>query len=324
MSNYVSVDISLSNGIDTVISNNELNLKKCEALLSMAQRNIGASLVQERINLGERIIQNFRQANNKEQARDISSQILEYLGECRTIVKASLQDTPLVKTKEFALEEIEAQRLAISSYIKDVLSTWNNSRAYNLALVHIAEIKEQALEKSWSKEQISQALQELYSKLEQHIAAHDAHSLCHSSTTPQDHKDIDPYEDHELVEPDLTDEESRKHIVKAIFHSLNKAGFVVAKPIKKLLDDGSDIVLIQAARACGNKAEFEVKLNGKLTYKFDHYSGQSCQKDIDQVIPKLTEIYGIKLSNKKVFWSNPDDESATSRPLSPTTRSLNK
>ena len=36
-----------------------------------------------------------------------------------------------------------------------------------------------------------------------------------------------------------------------------------------------------------------------------------------QVLPKLLDIYGVDLSDERVIWENPDDESATSKPITP-------
>jgi hypothetical protein len=52
-----------------------------------------------------------------------------------------------------------------------------------------------------------------------------------------------------------------------------------------------------------------------MSYKFDNYKGQTCQKDMAQVLPKLSEIYGVNLSDERVLWSNPDDVDTEMKPI---------
>ena len=114
----------------------------------------------------------------------------------------------------------------------------------------------------------------------------------------------------------LEDEAVRKEMVKAVYQSLKQAGFTVLNP-KKQGDGDDSVVVIQASRPQGNQANFRVKLDGSVRYEFDNYKGQSCKKDMAQVLPKLSDIYGVDLSDERVIWENPDDESATSKPITP-------
>jgi hypothetical protein len=43
------------------------------------------------------------------------------------------------------------------------------------------------------------------------------------------------------------------------------------------------------------------------------YEGATCKKDIDSFLPKLEQVYGIKLSNERVIWENPDKISKDAR-----------
>jgi hypothetical protein len=70
-----------------------------------------------------------------------------------------------------------------------------------------------------------------------------------------------------------------------------------------------------ARKPSGQRAEFKVTLDGGLPYRFDQYEGKACRKDIDQVIPKLQAIYGIRLSNESGVVETPDRLSDTARPL---------
>ncbi len=103
------------------------------------------------------------------------------------------------------------------------------------------------------------------------------------------------------IDGEIADETVRREVIKAIYQSLRKAGFIVSSP---QLTGG--VVLLRAQKPAGQQAEFTVKLDGGLTFKFDNYEGQKCRKDIDEVTKLLDECYGVKLSGRKVLWSNPD------------------
>lgn len=121
----------------------------------------------------------------------------------------------------------------------------------------------------------------------------------------------------------IEQEAMRREMVKAVYRSLQEAGFNVQKP-KQVKENGRDEVLIAASRPAGNRVLFQIELDGQCTYKFDNYKGQTCQKDIQQVLPKLTDIYGVDLSDARVLWSNPDDEDAEMKPIPSQTQRMNK
>ncbi len=112
----------------------------------------------------------------------------------------------------------------------------------------------------------------------------------------------------------LVDEEVRREMTKAVYKSLKEAGFNVQKP-KRVKANGKDEVVISASRPAGNRAKFKIELDGQCRYEFDNYKGQTCQKDIQQVLPKLSDVYGVDLSEERVIWSNPDDEDAEMKPI---------
>jgi len=112
----------------------------------------------------------------------------------------------------------------------------------------------------------------------------------------------------------LENESIRKEVVKAVYKSLTEAGFIVQKPVWDQ-KNGKDEVVIAASRPSGNRALFQIEVDGKLLYKFDNYKGQTCQKDMQAVLPKLSEVYGVDLSGTRVLWSNPDDEDAEMKPI---------
>ncbi len=108
-------------------------------------------------------------------------------------------------------------------------------------------------------------------------------------------------EESDKVDGEIADETVRREVIKSVYQSLRKAGFIVNNPQRN-----GDVVTLRAQKPMGQQAVFQVKLDGGLTFKFDNYEGQKCRKDIDEVTRLLDECYGVKLSNGKVLWSNPD------------------
>lgn len=117
----------------------------------------------------------------------------------------------------------------------------------------------------------------------------------------------------------VVDESCRREVVHAVYRALEDAGFVTEKP--RLVRDGSsNEVVIRGKRPAGAQAEFKIELSGKLNYKFDHYRGSACKKDIDTVLPRLQSIYGIQLSTERTIWENPDDKDSDAKPQPGMTR----
>ena len=100
----------------------------------------------------------------------------------------------------------------------------------------------------------------------------------------------------------ILDERIRKTTVAGIIKSLKSAGFSVGKP--KITQDG--YVKVLAKKPSGNTALCKVNLEGQFEYKFDSYKGMSCLKDIESFETDLENVYGFKLSDKRVLWENPD------------------
>ena len=124
-------------------------------------------------------------------------------------------------------------------------------------------------------------------------------------------RDVDTLSSHDLqdrlvtesdkVDGRIADETVRREVIKAIYNSLKRAGFIVNAPLL-----AGEVVLLRACKPAGQQAEFSVKLDGGLTFKFDNYEGQKCRQDVDTVTKLLDECYGVKLSNRTVLWENPD------------------
>ncbi|TYC51386.1 hypothetical protein ETQ85_24490 [Zoogloea oleivorans] len=119
------------------------------------------------------------------------------------------------------------------------------------------------------------------------------------------------------------DESQRREVVRAVYQSLQQAGFVVDRP-ELLVSQGEDQVLIRARRPAGAQADFRVNLSGHLSYKFHQYKGKTCEKDIAPVMATLQDAYGISLSDKRVIWVNPDDQDQDARPYPDATQERSK
>lgn len=100
----------------------------------------------------------------------------------------------------------------------------------------------------------------------------------------------------------LIDEETRREVVKSIINSLKLQEFDITKTA---LNEYGE-VLINAKRPSGKKASCKIALNGKMTYRFDHYEGQTCVKDIEKFEKDMEQIYSIKFNDRKQTWENPD------------------
>jgi hypothetical protein len=119
------------------------------------------------------------------------------------------------------------------------------------------------------------------------------------------------------------DESERREVVRAVYQSLQQAGFVVDGP-EHLVSQGQDEVLIRARRPAGAQADFRVNLSGHLSYKFHQYKGKTCERDVTPVMARLQDAYGISLSDKRVIWVNPDDQDQDARPYPDATQEISK
>jgi hypothetical protein len=95
----------------------------------------------------------------------------------------------------------------------------------------------------------------------------------------------------------------RNRVLTAIIKIIKQQGFIVKK---ENVTDMGDYAKISAIKANGERVEFAVYLSGKFAYKFHEYEGLSCEKDIGNFEEQFENIYGVKLENKNIKWSNPD------------------
>jgi hypothetical protein len=99
------------------------------------------------------------------------------------------------------------------------------------------------------------------------------------------------------------DKAVRNRVLTAIIKIIKEQGFIVKK---ENVEEMGDYAKISVIKPNGEKAEFAVYLDGKFVYKFHEYEGMSCEKDIDNFEQKFESIYGVKIENKNITWSNPD------------------
>jgi hypothetical protein len=95
----------------------------------------------------------------------------------------------------------------------------------------------------------------------------------------------------------------RNRVLTAIIKIIKEQGFIVKKTN---VEECGDHAKISAIKPNGEQANFVVHMNGKFIYKFHDYEGLSCEKDIGNFEEKFESVYGVKLEDKKILWSNPD------------------
>ncbi len=119
--------------------------------------------------------------------------------------------------------------------------------------------------------------------------------------------EVSPLDLMDAATSEIIDERLRRSAVKAIVGCITSKGFVVRREDIRHIRE-TDSVKITAMKPGGQKAEFSIDLNGKFIYHFQGYEGRACEKDIGPMEADLEKVYGIKLTDKKTLWSNPDKE----------------
>lgn len=97
--------------------------------------------------------------------------------------------------------------------------------------------------------------------------------------------------------------EVRNRVLTSIIKIIREQGFIVKR---NNIEECDDHAKISAIKPNGEQANFVVYLDGKFIYKFHEYEGSACEKDIENFEEKFDSIYGIKIEDKKITWSNPD------------------
>jgi hypothetical protein len=99
------------------------------------------------------------------------------------------------------------------------------------------------------------------------------------------------------------DKAVRNRVLTAIIKIIREQGFIVKK---ENVEECGDHAKIYAIKPNGEQVNFAVYLDGRFIYKFHDYEGLSCEKDITNFEEQFESIYGVKLEDKKILWSNPD------------------
>jgi len=102
---------------------------------------------------------------------------------------------------------------------------------------------------------------------------------------------------------EAVDKAVRDRVLTAVVKIIKEQGFIVKK---ENVEECGDHAKISAIKPNGEQAEFAVHMDGKFIYKFHNYEGLSCEKDIGNFEDKFESVYGVKLENKNIMWSNPD------------------
>ena len=105
---------------------------------------------------------------------------------------------------------------------------------------------------------------------------------------------------------EIVSEEVRKESLKIILKAIESRGFVVDRKNSIKINKDKNEVNVVGKKASGQTAEFKIFLDGRCSYKFDGFEGQSCQKDIEPFMNDLEEIYGMKITGRLELWKNPD------------------
>ncbi len=292
--------------------------------------------------------------SNPANARDLSMQIASDVHALPGLARAARQAAyEAERQAEMQREtELHKAREDLEYTWQDELSSWTDSLARQLAYPTLAEIRGnlmspnahttlQQLRAALSSARVKHELQaQVFREREAEVLRsqthHDAITACQAQvnlaekTVPEYAKVLSetlanmadlPPEDFSAQLTKIThdldnaviNETCRREVVRAVYQSLEGAGFVTEKP-RRICQGDTDEVVIRGLRPSGAEAKFCVDLSGTMHYRFEHYQGTACKKDIDTVLPNLQSIYGIQLSDRRVSWENPDDIDYDARP----------
>jgi hypothetical protein len=218
----------------------------------------------------------------------------------RDVCQADLMAlTHEIELRRFDLDELEQVRLDLKGRIASVTA---NAQSKAEALKLAEQRDEERSEMSGVLEDALTVYTRLSDDLAQSMIRGLQSSLADERVTMQSLDDSLATIRQEADDRALR-EAARRHVVGGLLRELRNAGFIVSEP--KLEGGEASTVVIKAKRPSGAQAAFRVNLEG-MTYKFDHYQGQTCLDDADKVMPRLQDIYGIELEEERISWRNPD------------------
>lgn len=202
---------------------------------------------------------------------DLTQVSAQFRTELQTLADSALQRADAWKQKK--REERQAENLAEQIELKREVLTQNKAHANNEELRKIAA-------------QLDQLKQDVSSgKITQKAAAE---QLAEAETQ---------------ADEAVCSEEYRRETLKALYETLKSKGFIFTGPPTIQ----GPVVRLEAKRPNGQHCVFLVRADGGMRYCFDHYEGQACRKDIQDVTAQMNEIYGITFSDERVLWENPDE-----------------
>jgi hypothetical protein len=266
----------------------------------------------------ERMAQLFREKT------DAETQLLAYLNE-------QLQSIVDPVTRDFAFEGISALRreLVDRTFPREQISSLKETVRSRVELIRVEAEQSASGWKAQKEAELRAEAQEAFLEIRRKEMAEDlqgnpdllkkvldklnAAKDCLKKGIAVDEEKI--AETIQQVEAAVMEERYRKETVRAVMRSLRESGFILAGTPRCLRNESQDEVVIIGRKPAGNQAEFRVKLEGDLSFCFDGYEGAMCRKDISKVIPKLQDIYGVRLSDERVVWENPERISMSSRPI---------
>ena len=196
--------------------------------------------------------------------------------------------------------EIRSQISAISNAAEKQAADWKRNTQAKVQTEavekRLKEAEELVRKEKWEDEKKTQEFTERLSKLREDLAEGRTSAAEAESAVEEIESGVD--------EEKIT-EEVRRQTVIAIIKQLRSQEFIVSKP--QIVDnEGESYVKITAQQPSGRRAACRIDLRGKIQYRFDHYEGMTCLKDIQKFNVDLERIYSVKLSDERILWENPD------------------
>ena len=242
------------------------------------------------------------------------NQTMEFLSRTNTI---NLQSEALNKAVSEAfrkkMSEKGESREGLDEYLRKVkdpelrsvmLLLSKNRSNDSLSLDELRELSESILDpsKKVKKKLVGGVVSDIESKMKTEKLSEDV-----VEKVVGNDEEVSPLEMRNRATSEIFDERLRRSAVAAIIKSISSKDFIVNRSdIRHIKDGDVDQVKITARKPAGQTAEFLIDLSGKFVYHFQGYEGKACEKDIGPMEKDLEEIYGIKLTNRKTLWENPD------------------
>lgn len=221
----------------------------------------------------------------------LDSVVANFAAESLTEIKQSISDGKINSTLE-----MDARLAPILTEAKTKATDWKNQkqkeRENRVLIEQIEEQQESVKNEKFEDNTKSAALLAKLDAIKQRVTAGNVDT----KGIQESIKAVSQETDEALV-----DEEVRREMVKAIYKWFGSHDFSLSKP--KLIDG---TVVLTAKKPSGNKAQFKLTSDNKMFYRLDGYEGQSCLKDIASAKADWESVYGIRTSDEKIKWQNPD------------------